>query len=136
MGTRGAAHAAADGTEARLDTVALASVAEGCAELHTVVGDGAVGSVAGAADGTIEDGTHLVGGLLVEDREPDDAAREVVEDDGNPPAEGPPLGERRGQPWHPEAGTGRHERQVDVPRVAWVLYDDRSVRRGNFARLS
>ena len=82
-----------------------------------------LGSVAGAADGTIEDGTHLVGGgLLVEDREPDDVAREVVEDDGNPPAEGPPLGERRGQPWHPEAGT--------------VLYDDRSVRRGNLAGLS
>ena len=51
------------------------------------------------------------------------AARPVVNDDCNPPAEGPGLGEGKGQPTGPESGAGRDSGGVEAPNVVWVVRD-------------
>src|SRR5208283_2637553 len=51
------------------------------------------------------------------------AARPVVNDDCNPPAEGPGLGEGKGQPSGPKSCAGRDSGGVEAPNVVWVVRD-------------
>jgi hypothetical protein len=55
--------------------------------------------------------------LLDETRRSHDAAREVIDGHGHPPAERPTLREREGAPSGPEAGHNRGDGQIDVPDV-------------------
>jgi len=54
-------------------------------------------------------------GIRPENGEAHDPAAEMIHDGTDPPAEGPALGERPGQPWHPESPASRDGCQVDVP---------------------
>ena len=62
-------------------------------------------------------------GSPLKDSKAERAARPVVNDDCNPPAEGPGLGEGKGQPTGPESGACRDSRRVEAPNVVWVVRD-------------
>ena len=80
----------ADGPVAGLDAVPFAPSAVLVLELRAVVGDGVLRRAAGPAARPVQEAAGLLGGgLLDEDADGEHAAREVVEDDGEPEAEGP-----------------------------------------------
>src|ERR1043165_3065584 len=58
--------------------------------------------------------------LLLEDRNPNDAPREMVDRDRHPPTEGPNRGECEGKPRNPESEHCWHGRQVGQPNVIWT----------------
>ena len=75
-----------------------------------------LGARPAAAMARSEEGTDLLGrGLLLEDGDAHDAAREVIDDDGDEPAEGPDRWERARKPRDPEAERGRNRGEVRVP---------------------
>src|SRR5207249_10018543 len=87
-------------------------------ELDSPVRDEMPGGGAGRGHRTIEEGAHLLRRwFLGENRDAHDAAREVIDDDGDPPAEGPDLRKSEGGPRNPEAEGGRYGREVDMPDV-------------------
>ncbi len=122
------------GSEARSNAVRRAPGPILLLELRAVVGDRVARGPAALRDRAVEDGEHLGGGgLLREDAARDDAAREVIEDDGDPGAERPALREGKGEPRDPEAERGRDDREIDVPEVFGVAGEhDTAGRAGRF----
>lgn len=87
-------------------------------ELDSLVRDEMTGHSPGGHDGTVEEGSHRLGGRLIgENGDSHDAPREVIDHDGNPPTEGPDLRQREGEPRHPEAERGWNRREIGVPDV-------------------
>ena len=73
------------------------------------------------ASGSVEEALHLDRrGALPKDRESHADPGKLIDRHGNPPAERPTLRQRERKPRHPESGTSRHGREVDVPRVPWM----------------
>ena len=99
------------------DAVPLTPGSEGSAsELRAAIRDEVFGRGAAARDDTAKKMPDLLGGrLLLEGRDAEDAAREMIEDDRDPPAEGPALRQGERDPGGPEAGHGRHDREIGVP---------------------
>ena len=63
-------------------------------ELTTLVRDDVAGTLSAVAHGTIEERLDLLGGRLgVEHREADASPRDLIDEYGNAPAEGPALGQ-------------------------------------------
>ena len=62
-------------------------------------------------------------GSPLESSKAERASRPVVNNDCNPPAEGPGLGEGKGQPTGPESCAGRDSGGVEAPNVVWVVRD-------------
>lgn len=91
----------ADGPEARPDAVMLAPIAP---ELWSSVANEVLGCGAGLANRSAEEGRHLPGGQRSrEDGHAHGAAGEVVDGDGDPPAQEPYLRQGERQPRDPEA---------------------------------
>jgi hypothetical protein len=55
--------------------------------------------------------------------EADEAAGDLVNDDGHPPAEGPALRQREGKPPNPETRSCGDRRQVEMPHLPWMPSD-------------
>jgi hypothetical protein len=126
----------ADRAETLLDAEALAPGDEHVGrELRSVVGDQVGGSAPLDATRLPEEPNHFPGGrLLLEVRDAHRSAREVIHDDGDPPAEWPPLRQGQGQPGDPESANRRHRREVHVPDVVRALGCDDSRLRGSMRR--
>ena len=117
----------ADGAEARRNAMAFpaALVEARAGELRPLVGDEVFRLGLDDSHEPAEERSHGDGiRLLAEDRVAHGAAGEVVDDDGDPPAERPALRQGEGPKGGPEAQRGRHEGQVDVPDVVRILGGD------------
>jgi hypothetical protein len=79
------------------------------------------------ASGSVEETLHLDRrGALRKDRETHADPGKLIDRHGNPPAERPSLRHREGKPRHPESSTSWYGREVDVPRMPWILGNDSS----------
>ena len=119
------AAALSDGAEARTDPTAAAPVAVVVLKLGALIGEDVPGGDAGATASGVEEASDVAcGGLSEEEPARNDGAGVVVEDSGEPEAEGPALEESLREPRHPEAGDEREEGEVDVPDVVGVACGD------------
>ena len=91
-------------------------------KLPSLVADDVPRWVTSLADGAIQKSLDLHRCWTAKkDGEADHGSREVIDGDGDPPAEGPGLRQSERCPRDPEAGPGWDGREVDVPRVPWIL---------------
>jgi hypothetical protein len=89
-----------------------------CYELDAFVRDEMIGRVTGLGDDAGEECSDLGGGrFLSEDLGAEEPTREVIDCDGNPPAEGPDLRKSERQPGDPEPERGWDGRHVDIPNM-------------------
>ena len=96
-------------------------------ELFALVRDDMAGMLAVCASGSVEESLHLDRrGTLRKDGESHADPGQLIDRHGNPPAERPSLRHREGKPRHPESSTSRYGREVDVPRIPWILGNDSS----------
>ena len=73
-------------------------------------------------DGSSQERTELLlRGMVGERSDPHHTAAEVIHNDANPPTKWALLRYRQRQPRNPEAQTGGHGRQVDMPDIVGVL---------------
>ena len=87
-------------------------------ELSAFVGDQVFGGLARLLDHTIQKGLHSTsGGRYSRDTKAHGPAGEMIDDHDHPPTERPTLGQRIGQPGHPESGKNGNRGQIDVPDV-------------------
>src|SRR5258708_3794294 len=100
-------------------------------ELSAGIGDKVIGRYADLGDDSAEELPDLLRcRLLFEDGGAQRFAGIVIDDDRDPPAEGPAQWEREGPPRDPEARGDRYDSQVDVPNVVRPIGGDSS-RRGH-----
>ena len=106
-----------DGAEAVRDSVTAAPPGEVLlCELKAMVGDQVVRSLAGGFDNAVEEGTDRLGGrLLLEYSDAHHAAREVILNDGDEPAEWPEHWDGVRKPRHPEANVCGNGRDIGMP---------------------
>ncbi len=75
-------------------------------------------------DGPTQELPDLSGCRLAgKDREADQPSRHLIDGHGNPPAERPTLRNGKRKPRHPESGSRRDRREIDVPRMPRVASD-------------
>ena len=113
----------ADSAESLLDAVTTAPGVELlCRELRAVVGDQVCWPAPDSSTRSPEEVRNLPGGwLFLEVRGPDGSPGEVIDGDGDPPAERPAQWQRERQPRDPEATTRGDHREVDVKDVVGSL---------------
>jgi len=111
-----------DGAEARLDARGLAPVLERRApELATLVGHD-VSRFAVLPYRPVEESLHCPGGRLRSvDHQSHDSPGVVVDNDRDPPARWPHLGQRERKPRRPEAAEDGNDGEVDVPKMVGIL---------------
>ena len=94
-------------------------------KVRALVGDDVLRSGAVHGNGQVEELCDLVcRGLSGEGLGTDDFPRVVVDDNGEPPREGPPLRESARAPGSPESASDRAGGEIDSPSVARVASDD------------
>ena len=124
----GEAAVLADGAEALLDAATPAPCSEIVrSELHAVIRDDVPRPEAELAANAIEPSRGLERRwLLLESRCPHHAAREVIDDDGDPPTERPTLRHGKRKPRDPESSDRRNGGEIEVPDVIGVFRGDGS----------
>ncbi len=93
-------------------------------ELVARVGDHVDRSLAARMDRPIEETLDRVGiRNLGKDGKTDDRPRILIDGYGNPLAVRPALGKGKREPRHPEPGSGRNRRQIDMPGMPRIASD-------------
>jgi len=107
------------GSEPVLDAAAATPPPESLREeLSALVGDEVLWLLANAPENSFQDPANRRRGRLpTKDREAHHAPREVVDGKYKPPAEGPDLRQREGEPGGPEAERSGNGREINVPKV-------------------
>jgi hypothetical protein len=113
----------ADGPKALADAVTAAATLEGMAtKLFAGVADDVLGRSADAHNKPAEKLAELVRGrLLCKDGNGVCAPGIMIQDDGQPPAERPALGQGERQPGRPETSRRRHGGKINLPEVVRIL---------------
>ena len=92
--------------------------------MWALIGDEMLGRLAGGGAGALKKGQDVGGGgFRREDREGDEPAGKMIEDESNPIGKGEDLGESEREPGHPETG-GRDDGQVGVPHMVGIAGND------------
>ena len=128
-----------DRAVAGLDVLVVAPVPKAVVvELRTAVADQVFRFGADGLNRPTQQGSHGSGSRLPRERgDAHGATRKMIDDDGDPPAEWPTLGQAERQPGNPKTAADRHYGEIDVPDMVGALGRDHSWRRSGsrFLRL-